>query len=55
MRQTIADVARAAQVSTATVDRVLDDPLARGFCTAAMAEAAAVGARIGECTFDVTK
>jgi 2-dehydropantoate 2-reductase len=31
----------------ATVDRVLDDPLARGFCTAAMAEAAAVGARIG--------
>jgi len=31
----------------ATVDLVLDDPLARGLCTAAMAEAAAVGARIG--------
>ncbi len=31
----------------ATVDRVLDDPLARGLCSAAMAEAAAVGARIG--------
>ena len=37
----------------ATVDRVLDDPLARGFCTAAMAEAAAVGARIG-CGIDQT-
>ncbi len=37
----------------ATVDRVLDDPLARGFCSAAMAEAAAVGARIG-CTIDQT-
>ena len=34
-------------ITGATVDRVLDDPLARGFCTAAMAEAAAVGARIG--------
>jgi len=31
----------------ATVDKVLDDPLTRGLCTAAMAEAAAVGARIG--------
>ena len=31
----------------ATVDRVLDDPLARAFCTAAMGEAAAVGQRIG--------
>ena len=34
-------------VTGATVDLVLDDPLTRGFCTAAMAEAAAVGARIG--------
>ena len=34
-------------ITGATVDRVLDDPLTRGFCTAAMAEAAAVGARIG--------
>jgi 2-dehydropantoate 2-reductase len=31
----------------ATVDKVLDDPLTRLFCTSAMAEAAAVGARIG--------
>ena len=31
----------------ATVDRVLDDPLARAFCTEAMSEAAAVGQRIG--------
>jgi 2-dehydropantoate 2-reductase len=31
----------------ATGDRVLADPLVRGFCTAAMREAAAVGARIG--------
>jgi 2-dehydropantoate 2-reductase len=31
----------------ATVDRVLADPLVRGFCSAAMREAAAVGARIG--------
>ncbi|MFO1338440.1 MAG: 2-dehydropantoate 2-reductase [Burkholderiaceae bacterium] len=31
----------------ATVDRVLGDPLVRAFCTAAMTEAAAVGARIG--------
>ncbi|GIZ52316.1 2-dehydropantoate 2-reductase [Noviherbaspirillum aridicola] len=31
----------------ATADRILDDPLLRGFCLAAMAEAAAIGARIG--------
>ncbi len=31
----------------ATLDRVLDDELVRGFCSAAMTEAAAVGARIG--------
>ena len=31
----------------ATVDRVLDDELVRGFCAAAMREAAAVGARVG--------
>jgi 2-dehydropantoate 2-reductase len=31
----------------ATGDRILDDPLVRGFCSAAMAEAAAIGARIG--------
>ena len=31
----------------ATTDRVLDDELVRGFCSAAMREAAAVGARIG--------
>ena len=30
-----------------TVDRVLDDPELRQFCTAAMLEAAAIGARIG--------
>ena len=40
-------------ITGATVDRVLDDPLARGLCTAAMAEAAAVGARIG-CVIDQT-
>jgi len=34
-------------ITGATVDKVLDDPLARSLCTAAMAEAAAVGARIG--------
>jgi 2-dehydropantoate 2-reductase len=33
----------------ATVDRVLADPLVRQFCSAAMQEAAAIGARIG-CT-----
>ncbi|MBL0088594.1 MAG: 2-dehydropantoate 2-reductase [Ideonella sp.] len=31
----------------ATVDRVLDDPLLRAYCSSAMREAAAVGARIG--------
>ncbi len=31
----------------ATLDRLLADPLVRGFCTAAMAEAAAIGERIG--------
>ena len=34
-------------ITGATVDRVLDDPLTRHFCSAAMAEAAAVGAKIG--------
>ena len=37
----------------ATVDRVLADPLVRHFCSAAMAEAATVGARIG-CPIDQT-
>ena len=37
----------------ATVDRVLDDPLVRALCGAAMNEAAAVGARIG-CQIDQT-
>jgi 2-dehydropantoate 2-reductase len=31
----------------ATMDRVLDDPLVRAFCSAAMREAAAIGERIG--------
>ena len=31
----------------ATADRILDDPLVRGYCLAAMAEAAAIGERIG--------
>jgi 2-dehydropantoate 2-reductase len=31
----------------ATTDRILDDPLVRAFCSAAMDEAAAIGARIG--------
>jgi 2-dehydropantoate 2-reductase len=31
----------------ATCDRMLDDPLVRGFCLAAMREAADIGARIG--------
>lgn len=35
----------------ATGDRMLDDPLVRGFCSAAMREAAAIGAKIG-CTID---
>lgn len=34
-------------ITGATIDRVLADPLVRGFCTAAMSEAAALGARIG--------
>ena len=36
-----------------TVDRILDDPLLRGFCSQAMREASAVGARIG-CPIDQT-
>jgi 2-dehydropantoate 2-reductase len=35
----------------ATGDRMLDDPLVRNFCSAAMREAAAIGAKIG-CTID---
>ncbi|MFO1159151.1 MAG: 2-dehydropantoate 2-reductase [Reyranellaceae bacterium] len=35
----------------ATGDRMLDDPLVRGFCSAAMREAAAIGAKIG-CVID---
>jgi len=35
----------------ATGDRMLDDPLVRGFCSAAMREAAAIGSRIG-CAID---
>lgn len=34
-------------ITGATVDRVLDDPLVRGFCSAAMQEAAEIGRRIG--------
>ncbi|TYK44624.1 2-dehydropantoate 2-reductase [Actinomadura decatromicini] len=34
-------------ITGATMDRILDDPLARGFATACMREAAEVGARIG--------
>jgi 2-dehydropantoate 2-reductase len=40
-------------ITGATSDRVLADPLVRAFCSAAMAEAAAVGARIG-CTIEQT-
>ncbi len=40
-------------ITGATVDKVLDDPLTRQFCTSAMAEAAAVGAQIG-CAIDQT-
>ncbi len=36
-----------AALTGATVDRILADPLARAFCSAAMREAAAIGARIG--------
>lgn len=34
-------------ITGATMDRVLDDPLVREFCSAAMREAAAIGERIG--------
>ncbi len=34
-------------ITGATSDRVLDDPLVRAFCSAAMREAAEIGARIG--------
>lgn len=34
-------------ITGATIDRVLGDPLVRAFCSAAMGEAAAIGARIG--------
>jgi len=34
-------------ITGATVDRLLDDDLVRGFCTAAMEEAGRIGARIG--------
>ena len=34
-------------ITGASVDRVLADPLVRAFCSAAMLEAAAIGARIG--------
>jgi 2-dehydropantoate 2-reductase len=34
-------------ITGATIDRVLDDPLVRAFCSAAMREAAAIGERIG--------
>ena len=34
-------------ITGATIDRVLADPLVRAFCSAAMQEAAAIGARIG--------
>jgi 2-dehydropantoate 2-reductase len=34
-------------ITGATIDRLLADPLVRGFCSAAMAEAAMVGERIG--------
>ena len=37
----------------ASADRILDDPLVRAFCSAVMAEVAAVGARIG-CAIDQT-
>ena len=38
-------------ITGATGDKVLDDPLVRGFCSAAMLEASAIGARIG-CAID---
>jgi 2-dehydropantoate 2-reductase len=36
-----------AALTGATADRILDDELVRGFCEAAMAEAARIGERIG--------
>ncbi|UVA79256.1 2-dehydropantoate 2-reductase [Pandoraea commovens] len=38
-------------ITGATIDRLLDDPLVRDFCSAAMREAAAIGAKIG-CAID---
>jgi 2-dehydropantoate 2-reductase len=38
-------------ITGATIDRVLADPLVRGFCSAAMEEAAQIGAHLG-CTID---
>ncbi|QBC33391.1 2-dehydropantoate 2-reductase [Pandoraea sp. XY-2] len=38
-------------ITGATIDRLLDDPLVRAFCSAAMGEAAAIGAKIG-CAID---
>ena len=40
-------------ITGATIDRILTDPLLRNFCSAAMLEAAAVGARLG-CRIDQT-
>ncbi len=40
-------------ITGATADRILDDPLVRAFCSAAMREAAAIGARIG-CAIEQT-
>ncbi|WP_418319160.1 2-dehydropantoate 2-reductase [Piscinibacter sakaiensis] len=37
----------ASAITGATIDRLLDDPLVRQFCSAAMMEAAMIGARIG--------
>jgi 2-dehydropantoate 2-reductase len=34
-------------ITGATADRILDDPLVRAFCSAAMGEVSAIGARIG--------
>ena len=34
-------------ITGATIDRILGDPLVRGFCSAAMLEASAIGERIG--------
>lgn len=38
-------------ITGATIDRLLDDPLVRTFCSSAMREAAAIGAKIG-CVID---